>query len=203
MCIACRDLLPTGEPLGVCPTCWAELPFWKHELEPMPHLPKGVDSFAAPFLYEKPVKNWITRTKFSDRTELAPVLAEFMLSHLPKIKNALLVPVPLHSSRLRGRLFNQSAMLVRTISKRSGVEWHHAALHRVQKTRPQVSKTRKQRQQLPNNAFYADEKLVNGRNIILVDDIWTTGSTARACATVLKKAGAKRVDVLTATYVAP
>jgi ComF family protein len=160
-----------------------------------------VDSFAAPFLYHDYVRDWILAHKFSDRTELAHVLATFMVAALPKVQNRLLVPVPLHKSRLRWRLFNQSSLLAAGISRQAGVEWAPYALHRVQKTRPQVGQTRKQRQLLPNKAFVAEKKHIRGRNVILIDDIWTTGSTARACAAALRKVGAKRVDVVTAAYV--
>jgi ComF family protein len=177
------------------------LPYWDTALEPVPQLPRGVDSFAAPFLYHDHVRDWILMYKFNDRTELVSVLATFMVPALPKVTDPLLVPVPLHKSRLRWRLFNQSAMLAATLARHTGAAWAPHALHRVQKTKPQIRQTRKQRQRLSNKAFRAEEKDVRGRHIILIDDIWTTGSTARACAAALKKVGAKRVDVVTIAYV--
>ena len=166
----------------------------------MPQLPSHVDSFQAPFVYEEPVNYWVTRAKFGDQQEILPMMADFMLTILPK-EGELFLPVPLHTSRLRKRLFNQSALLAKHLARKTGKAWHPTALQRIQKTAPQVGKTRKQRLKLSANAFMANPQLVYGKNIVLVDDIYTTGTTANACAKALKKAGAARVDVRTVAYV--
>lgn len=201
-CQACGALLPATEPIGVCPTCWKNLPKWNTKLLPTPNLPSNLASFAAPFVYEDPVRQWITGLKFHDQTHLAKMLAEFMAQHIPK-GDVLLVPVPIHSSRLRWRLFNQSALLAQEIATCTRQPWAAAGLTRTQKTIPQVGKTRRERLQLSSKIFTADAAQVAGKTIVLVDDLYTTGATANACAKALLKAGAKEVHALTIAYVAP
>ena len=114
------------------------------------------------------------------------------------IPDWLLVPVPLHSRRLRERRFNQSAELARTLSKLSGLPCRDV-LRRTRYTTAQAALSRKER--LKNLAgafsFKSGSALPAHGNILLIDDVFTTGSTAHECATVLKKAGAKRIIVLT------
>ncbi len=204
--MACHAVLPATEPMGVCPTCWPTLPFWRTELVPPPRLADNIDAFYAPFLYEDPVKHWIKALKFHDRTELAAVLADFMVNTLPARASSgvapLVVPVPLHRRRLRQRLFNQSALLARFIAQKNQAVYAPLVLSRVKYTTPQTRKTKRQRLQLTVNVFQVQQNVL-GRHIILIDDILTTGTTAAACAKALKRAGASRVDVLTAAYVAP
>ena len=102
-CASCGVLLRYDEPVGVCPDCWPVLPRWDVKQTPVPALPKGLDSVRAPFLYEEPVRQWVPGLKFHDQTHLAPVLAGFMAPLVETGEDVLLVPVPLHASRLRGR----------------------------------------------------------------------------------------------------
>lgn len=110
----------------------------------------------------------------------------------------LLVPVPLHARRLRERRFNQSAELARTLSKLSGLPCRDL-LRRTRYTTAQAALSRKERLKNLAGAFSLtrDATLPAHGNILLIDDVFTTGSTAHECATVLKKAGAQRIIVLT------
>src|SRR5690606_13516077 len=110
-----------------------------------------------------------------------------------------LVPVPLYRSRLWWRRFNQSALLAQNISRLSGVPADCFVLKRVRRTASQVGLSAKQRRRNVAGAFKVDPLRrdgIRGRRIVVVDDIVTTGATADACARVLKRAGAARVDVL-------
>lgn len=148
------------------------------------------------------MQGWVSRLKFYDQTQLAQPLAELMAPCVPKVARPLFVPVPLHPKRLRKRLYNQSALLAQKLAQRTGAETAMMGLTRTRYTAPQVGKTAKQRRALPLATFQANPKLVAGRNVILIDDLWTTGSTCNACAHALKHAGAKRVDVVTLAYTA-
>jgi competence protein ComFC len=110
----------------------------------------------------------------------------------------LLVPVPLHARRLRERRFNQSAELARTLSKLSGLPCQDL-LRRTRYTTAQAALSRKERLKNLAGAFSLKPKaaLPAHGNLLLIDDVFTTGSTAHECATVLKKAGAQRIIVLT------
>lgn len=109
-----------------------------------------------------------------------------------------LVPVPLHARRLRERRFNQSAELARTLAKLSGLPVLDL-LHRSRYTTAQATLTRKQRLENLAGAFTLKPRAPQNipSHILLVDDVFTTGSTAHECALALKKAGAHRIAVLT------
>ncbi|MES2707242.1 MAG: ComF family protein [Verrucomicrobiota bacterium] len=111
-----------------------------------------------------------------------------------------IVPVPLHSRRLRERGFNQSAELARLLARFTGLPCHDA-LRRTRYTTAQARLDRKERLANLSGAFTVSRKALtrlDGKNVLLIDDVFTTGSTTHECASVLKKsAGAARVIVLT------
>jgi ComF family protein len=111
----------------------------------------------------------------------------------------VIVPVPLHRSRLWWRRFNQAMALAGALSRTSGVRCDPFLLARVKRTRSQVGLTRTQRGDNLQGAFRvpADAKPhLAGKRVVLVDDVVTTGATANACSRALLRAGAESVDVL-------
>ncbi len=111
----------------------------------------------------------------------------------------LLVPVPLHRSRLRSRQFNQSCALAEVVSCRCGIPVDPFALERVRSTASQVGLSRSQRAINLQGAFRVPDAMVPriaGRRIVLVDDVLTSGATVNAASRALLRAGARRVDVL-------
>jgi len=110
-----------------------------------------------------------------------------------------LIPVPLHWTRRRWREFNQSALLARSLATRMGAEVREGILRRVRRTRPQ-SRTRgmgAKRRNVRGAFRVAPGKEPAGSRVLLLDDVFTSGSTLNECAGVLKGAGAERVHVLT------
>jgi ComF family protein len=108
------------------------------------------------------------------------------------------MPAPLHPKRLRERGFNQSVILARAISKRFSIVLDFTTLKRRIHTKPQVSLGKKERELNVRNAFeVSDEGKIRGKNIILVDDVYTTGSTVKECARILTAGKAAKVAVLT------
>ena len=111
----------------------------------------------------------------------------------------MIVPIPLHRLRLLARRFNQSAALAQAISRESAVPAQMMALERVKPTAPQVGLTRAQRAANLSGAFRVSPEradAIHGRNVVLVDDVLTTGETANAATRALLRAGAARVDLL-------
>lgn len=109
----------------------------------------------------------------------------------------LIVPVPLHLTRLRWRGFNQAQLLARPLSRSTGVPIDTHALDRIRPTRAQVGLHEHERRANVRGAFRVyDRARVANRRILLVDDVYTTGATVNECARVLRNAGANSVDVL-------
>jgi ComF family protein len=109
----------------------------------------------------------------------------------------LLVPVPLHLKRLRERGFNQAHLLIRRWAKLDQIPSDGLVLSRTRWTEPQTALSPKERQKNIKGAFAVENpEKIKGQRIVLVDDVYTTGSTVNECARVLMAAGAETVDVL-------
>lgn len=214
-CMACKRAV--GEPGGLCAGCWTQLDFITApmcERLGLP-LPEGSNRLTAAALDHPPAyhraraavgfgevaRELVHGLKYADRLDLADPLAGLMAhagAELTADADAL-VPVPLHPRRLFKRRFNQSALLALGVERRSGVTMRPGWLARTRMTIPQVGLDRTARAENVAGAFAVPEAAraeVAGRNIVLVDDVLTTGATIDACAKALSRAGAKRVDVL-------
>ena len=113
-------------------------------------------------------------------------------------KSDLIVAVPMHWKRKLSRKYNQADVLAKILSKKTKIPYHSNILVRSQYTQKQENKSFKERNKNVKNAFkIKNKKLVKGKRILLIDDVFTTGATVSNCAKTLKKEGAKAVYVLT------
>lgn len=152
--------------------------------------------------YEKVLMDVIHRFKYGGKISLGERLGELMAERAyPEFVIAdysLIIPVPLHPRRLRQRGFNQAVILAREISRRFSMDLDFLSLKRVVFTEPQVGLGRDMREQNIKGAFDITESgRIKGKSIILVDDVYTTGSTVKECARILMKNKAEKVAVLT------
>lgn len=154
----------------------------------------------APYRYHGVSQRLISRLKFPGIGDAALPLKEGMLDCLSGASFDLMVPVPMHNTDVRKRGYNQSELLCRLLSQESGIPFLNA-LSKVQKTKKQSSLSHQQREENIRYAFMT-LRPITGLRVLLVDDVRTTGSTARACAHELLKAGAMEVSLLTATVAA-
>ena len=145
-------------------------------------------------IYEGALRETVHLLKFKGVKRLARPVAE-LLAELPLPAADGIVPVPLHSSRLREREFNQTALIGAHLSKLLGVPLLHDVLEKVRGTAPQTDVTGKERLKNVKNAFAAVSDM-EGRRIIILDDVITTGATVNECARVLRIAGAGSVTAL-------
>ena len=129
---------------------------------------------------------------------LSSFMADFSFPDFDFSEYSLLVPVPLHIKKLRERGFNQSLLLAKEMGKRHKLPVNFSLLKRCKFTLTQTGLNKTEREKNIKGAFVvADKKKVAGENIILIDDVYTTGATINECARVLLKAGAQKVAALT------
>ena len=162
--------------------------------------PRAFDAARAACLYDEVSRDPILKLKHADRLDLAPLLALWLsraARDLAEEADAI-APVPLHPLRLLHRRYNQAAEIARPLSALTGVPYLPDALVRRRATDTQAGKSGSGRKRNVAGAFHvpaARAAQVEGRRILLVDDVMTTGATAEGCARALKAAGGARVDL--------
>ena len=217
-CLMCRA--PLREPSSLCAGCWAKLqqideplcdvlgtPFAYDQGDGVVSAaalanPPPWDRARAAVAYDDASRPLVHALKFHDTPEAGLLMARMMARAGRRLlaETGLIVPVPLHRRRLWTRRFNQSAYLALRLSEQAGKPFRGDILLRVKATPPQVGLDSKARQKNVKGAFavaQARRALVDGKKILLVDDVLTTGATVGACARALREAGAAQIDVLT------
>lgn len=217
-CCLCGEARATS-PHGFCSSCFFELPPLVQPHCPCCALPFISDEggnhlcgdclldpppfqwTAAAGLYQGNLRQAIHQFKFAGRFQLAASLAGLILdaakNSIEDFSPHLLVPVPLHFERLRDRTYNQSLLLARALGQQLEITVPSRLLTRVRPTLSQQSLPAKERHKNLAGAFDVQGD-ISGRRIILIDDVMTTGSTARECARILMRHGAEQIAVVVA-----
>jgi len=164
--------------------------------------PVPFTSARAAFVFDGTVKELIHRLKYGKKVHISRPLALQAARHLaPFITESgaeLIIPVPLHGKRLRQRGFNQAVLIAGVFAKAWHLPLSRNNLCRIRWTEPQIHLSFNDRVNNVRGAFAVnDPSQIAGRRLVLVDDVYTTGSTVAECAKVLKKAGAGEVYVAT------
>jgi ComF family protein len=185
-CSACDA--PAAWLAAFCPSC----------AQAVEHSPDGDSRDIAAFVYGGAVARAITRFKYDARPDLArplgDLLARAVLAHADALDGCLVVPVPLHRTRLAERGFNQAALLGARVARRLRVPMLPLALGRDRDTAKQAKLDRGARLENVAGAFCVREpERVRGRAVLLVDDVCTTGATLGACSRALIEARARWV----------
>ncbi len=214
LCLSCRR--PLAEPRALCAGCWQELtligapicdimgtplPYdagpgarspelrWNHPL---------YDKARAAVVFDAVSRRLVHQLKYHDTPGAAHLMANLMAPAIRDITADadVLVPVPLHRSRLVSRRFNQSVLIADQLSPLVGVPVARYAVQRVRRTPHQVGLRREERANNLHDAFAVkDRAAIAGRHVVVVDDVLTTGATADALAWTLRGAGARSVRV--------
>ncbi|MBU1031477.1 ComF family protein [Patescibacteria group bacterium] len=193
----------------VCPIC--ERSAMGGQTHPICKSRFGLDGLWNLGIYKNPLRSAIQTLKYRRVRGLAEVLADIILEYwikyqpfiLDKIKRDkrkgwMIIPVPLYFWRENSRGFNQSSLVGQILSKSLGLDYCDA-LKRIRYTKSQVKLKSKDRQKNIKNAFAVSKPYTLDPKpyILLIDDVWTTGSTLKECCCVLKRAGAKSVWAIT------
>ncbi|MDQ3140029.1 MAG: ComF family protein [Pseudomonadota bacterium] len=167
--------------------------------------PPAFDRLRAAVAYGEISRKVALKLKYNGQPGVAETLAHFMARHLAGADaDAVLVPVPLHRWRIWKRGYNQSALVASALARRTGLRVELDALRRIKATPPLKGLNRRERALTVRGAFRMSEagtRAVSGRTVILIDDVYTTGATANACAHMLRRSGASAVNILCWTRV--
>jgi ComF family protein len=221
-CLCCGKFLGV-KPQGICSDCFREI----HWIDPpfctvcgVPFVSKETGNHPcgacrsksryftiarALGYYEGPLQEAIHRWKYQGKISLTPLFGNWMAQGVKRFWSLhsfdLLIPVPLHIGRLRERGFNQAVLLARDLSWRTGIPLEKRLLRKLKPTVPQVSLSGVEREKGIRGVFQiVDRNSLDGKSVLLVDDVYTTGATVNECAKVLLAAGAKQIDVLTLSH---
>ena len=150
--------------------------------------------------YDDGMRRVIHSLKYGNNVSLAQPLGQALAqlyAHSPWTADAVTV-VPMSRERRRARGYNQAALIARAFCRQTGLPFQSALLKRIRQTASQVGKSRSERMQNVQSAFSASPRWADGKTILVIDDVYTTGATLRSCAHALKAAGALAVIGLTA-----
>lgn len=195
LCTSCHNDLPTLPDDCLCPRCALPTTHGEHCgacLKEPPHYTRAIALWA----YEFPADRIIHALKYQHRLAVADWLGARLAERLTPAGQTLL-PMPLHAERLRERGFNQAGEIASCIARQSGLRYQPDLLHRQRPTRPQADLLPGERQRNVRGAFTCSGDLA-GRDVVLVDDVMTTGASANECARVLRLHGAGEITLLVA-----
>ncbi|WP_114961962.1 ComF family protein [Tritonibacter mobilis] len=217
-CLNCGGLVESD--FGLCSACWRDTTFISGLVcdccgVPLPgeadgqsvhcdeclSSPRDWEQGRAAILYGGQGRRLVLALKHGDRTDLARPASGWMARAARDLlsRRPLLVPVPLHWTRLLRRRYNQSALLVQALAAREGCECCPDALMRVSKTPMLEGRSRAERMTLLADAIRPNPRMrerLTGRQVLLVDDVMTSGATLSACARACIDSGADGVSVV-------
>ena len=220
-CGGCSRSLDSGRPWAFCSACTKNIDFISQPYCPLCGIPYCTedptghlcgDCLGSVHLFDRARSSAIHRGllrdvihsfKYGRQTSLARPLAQMLIAPGKKLtilnKTDLIIPVPLHMKRLRQRGFNQASLLARRLGSALKIPVDYSSLKRKRGTEPQAGLSRRQRAVNVKNAFdLSRPERIEGKSILLLDDVLTTGETANQCVRELKRSGgAKEVVVLT------
>lgn len=218
VCPVCKKPSRDHKTAPICPECWQTISIYKGPscqrcgkplvsdvsitcggcLEDEPFF---VNARSAG-LYEGVLREAINLFKYYSIKRLSKPLSEIMLLVRIPENIHVVVPVPLHKKRLGQREFNQSALLSKHIADYIGAKLMPGCLAKIKETRPQVGLSAKERRENIKGVLrITNEDLIKEKNIMLVDDVFTTGATIRECSKLLKRKGAANVYALALAHV--
>ncbi len=185
-CTSCGKPFSEGRDADlVCAECLADPPLH--------------DGIKAAVLYDDLSRSIVLKLKHGGKIGLARLVARHLQRHIPEdTTDLVLIPVPLHRWRLWRRGFNQSILIARELARPHGLTVETDVLRRIRATPPLKGMTRKQRGLAVRGVFDIPKdrrERIRGRPVLLIDDVYTTGATSRACVRLLKQAGAASVTI--------
>ena len=200
-CVSCGDMLPAGHPYGLCESCISKISWKAGPIEKAEGERHDFDCAFTVCVYNGFSKDIIYKLKFGGEPyiakNMARLMAETLAANVPALHSRYIVcPVPMHKAKESTRGYNQAALLAEGIAERLGL-MYAKALVKIKPTASMRTARRPERLSLLDGSMALAKGInVKGRDMILVDDVFTTGATADACSRVLKEGGALSVSFI-------
>lgn len=217
-CIKCNKIIDSYG--NLCSNCWSSIEFITDPMCKICGVPfefdmdidlicgqcagtkQFFDHAISIFKYDENSKNLIYKFKYNDKTYLSKYFAKWIYKNIHTSINdyQYIVPVPLHRKRMRKRFYNQSSLIASYLAKLSKKTFLPNLLIKNRYDVPQTSLTKKQRLKNVKSSFAINPKLqskIEGTKILLIDDVYTTGSTLNECSKILKKNGCNQITAVT------
>lgn len=200
-CIKCQSKLIN--PFDICPVCKVGSVYGKTHTKCKNKY--TLDGFSAGFVYRDPLRKAIHKYKYKPYIEeLTPIFTDLLVSKINKNRGVMnlinskpaIVPIPLHWYKKHLRGFNQTELIAKKLARLLDLTFSDI-LQRTKYTKPQSELSKKDRQKNVENIFSVKPNIIVPNNVILFDDVWTTGSTLKNAAKTLKKEGVKDVWAMT------
>ena len=216
-CRHCEENLDPADGHYICKSCWEQVKFIKepfcqtcgHPLNPSASLPEKVFSCdncpddvkfrkaRAIAYYDSVVGTAVKLLKYQSKTIMAAPLADLMVEVMPELLDVqdydYIIPVPIHKKKMRKRGYNQMELIGRRLSTKTGIPLELRSLAKSVNTPPQRGLDAEDRQKNIKDSFeVSDRSKIEGKRILLIDDVMTTGATVSECAKVLLKDGKVR-----------
>ncbi len=187
---------------NLCNKCSTKLK--QYEINKYIHINKNMyfDELKCLMEYKKDIRNLILQYKFNNKAYMYKTFSKLILKN-KKIcgflkKYDIIIPVPLHKKRKQKRGYNQTELIVKEIAQNTNLKLITNNLIKIKNIEPQSAFNKRQRKENIKGAFLVkNPEEIKDKNIIIFDDIYTTGSTVNECAKILKKTGANKIGVLT------
>jgi len=200
VCYVCDVSLSEDRKI-ICAKCWSEIPPFDGKLD-QSLKSRSFDNLYVLFEFEDKIRELIHLLKYKHHLTLAEYFAIEANVRFPELKKQFyneIIPVPLYKTRLRERGYNQSEVIAKALAETIQIPVKSEHLLRIRPTSSQTRMNKEERERNVQDAFSCSTN-VSGNNILLIDDVITTGSTTEVCVNLLKKAGAKRVDVFVVAH---
>lgn len=200
-CALCNTLLSAGTPIYICKKCIEDIDYYNNLINSL-NLPSDIETYCDGMVcvgrYSDSLKNSLKRFKFSNKPSyyraFGKLLALKVENTLPADKIDLIIPVPLHRSRQNQRGYNQAELIAKFAGNILGIETAADVLVKISDSKSQSMLGREERLLNVEDLYQVvNVREVNKRNILIIDDIITTGSTINQCSKALKQAGADNV----------
>ena len=192
VCIFCGKEAKTDE-RGMCENCAKKL-IVPDDIDELKSINEYIDDICIAYAYTDAVSQGVVRLKYRNERYLARKFADMMFIK-PDWQIDVATAVPMHNKKQRSRGYNQAELIANALCERLGIELCSTLLRRTKKTASQVGLSRDKRLVRQMGSVEADDNLCFGKNILLIDDVCTTGSTLNECARALKEKGASAVYI--------